>query len=72
MLEPPFNEVVGLDACNFIKNRLQHRWFSVEFAKFLTSFITEHLQWLLLKGVKSLHILHFSQHLYSLMNFIET
>ena len=30
-----FYKVAGLKACNFIKKRLQHRCFSVEFAKFL-------------------------------------
>ena len=35
--------------CNFIKKRLQYRFFSVKFAKFLkTPCFTEHLQWLLL------------------------
>ena len=29
------NKVAGLDACNFIKKRLQHRCFSVKFAKSL-------------------------------------
>ena len=34
-------------ACNFIKKRLWHRCFSVNFAKFLrTPFLTEHLRWL--------------------------
>ena len=36
-------------ACNFIKKRLWHRCFPVNFAKFLrTPFFTEHLRWLLL------------------------
>ena len=30
-----FNKLTGLKACNFIKKRLQHRCFSVKFAKFL-------------------------------------
>ena len=38
VLESPFNKVVGLHTCNFIKNRLQHRCFPVMLAKFLTSF----------------------------------
>ena len=29
-----FNKVVGLKACNFIKKRLQHRSFPMNFAKF--------------------------------------
>ena len=35
-------------ACNFIKKRLQHTGFSVIFAKFLGTPLTEHLRWLLL------------------------
>ena len=34
MLEFPSKNVAGLQACNFIKKRLQHRCFSVKFAKF--------------------------------------
>ena len=35
--------------CNFIKKRLWHRCFPVNFAKFLrTPFLTKHLRWLLL------------------------
>ena len=38
--------------CNFIKKRLQHRCFSVKFAKILrTYFLTEHLGWLLLNSM---------------------
>ena len=33
-----FNKVAGLKACNFIKNGLQDRCFSVKFAKFLRNF----------------------------------
>ena len=44
-------------ACNFIKNRLQHSFFSVKFAKFLRiPFFTEHLRWLLLSNISQLHI----------------
>ena len=44
-----FNKIAGLQACNFIKKRLQHRCFPVKFTKFLrTPFFTEHLQWLFL------------------------
>ena len=35
MLESLFNKVAGLKACKFIKNRLQHRRFPVNIAKFL-------------------------------------
>ena len=35
--------------CNFMKKKIQHRFFLVKFAKFLrTPCFTEHLQWLLL------------------------
>ena len=34
MLDFLFNKVAGFQACNFIKKRLQHRCFSVKFAKF--------------------------------------
>ena len=37
------------EACNFIKKRLWHKCFPVNFAKFLTPFLTEHLWWLVLK-----------------------
>ena len=35
MLESLFDEVASLQACNFIKKRLQHRFFLVKFAKLL-------------------------------------
>ena len=48
MLEPLFNKVAGLKACNFVKKRLQHRCFPLKFIKFLrTHFFREHLPWLL-------------------------
>ena len=34
LLESLFNKVTGLQACNFIKRRLQHKCFHVKFAKF--------------------------------------
>ena len=44
-----FNKVVGLKACNFIKNRLRRRCFSVILTKLLrATFFTKHLRWLLL------------------------
>ena len=50
VLESLFNKYAGLKACNFIKKRLQHRFFPVKFAKFLrTPFLTEHVRWLLLE-----------------------
>ena len=35
MLESLFNKVAGIEACNVIKKRLQHRYFSMNIAKFL-------------------------------------
>ena len=35
MLESLFNKAAELKTCNFIKKRLQHRCFSLKFAKFL-------------------------------------
>ena len=50
VLEYLFNKVADLKVCNFIKQRLLHRYFPAEFAKSLrTPFFTEHPQWLLLK-----------------------
>ena len=44
-----FNKVEEPKNCNFIKSRLQHRFFHVKFAKILkTPGFTEHFQWLLL------------------------
>ena len=52
LLESVFNKVASLQADCFIKKRLQHRYFLVDFAKFLkTPFFTKHLQWLLLKNI---------------------
>ena len=49
VLESLFNKVTGRQHCNFIKKRLQPRWFLVNIAKFLrTAFFIEHLRWLLL------------------------
>ena len=43
--------LIKLQVCNFIKKRLQHKYFPVKFAKFLrTPFFTKHLRWLLLKA----------------------
>ena len=40
VLEFLFNKVVDVQACNFIKNRLQHRYFPVNIAQFLrTTFL---------------------------------
>ena len=45
-----FNKYTGLKACNFIKKRLQHKFFPVKLAKFLrTPFFTEHVRRLVLE-----------------------
>ena len=45
-----FKKNAGLQACNFIKKRLQNRCFHKDFAKFFgTPLFTEHLCWLLLE-----------------------
>ena len=45
-----FNKTAGLGAATLLKKRLWQRCFPVKFVKFLrTSFLTEHLRWLLLK-----------------------
>ena len=38
-----FNKVSDLQACNFIKKRLQHRCFPVKFAKFLRTAILKNI-----------------------------
>ena len=38
VFESLFNKVAGLNPCNFIKKRLQHRCFSVNFANFVYPF----------------------------------
>ena len=44
-----FNKVTGLRPAILFKKRLWHRYFPVNFPKFLrTPFLTEHLRWLLL------------------------
>ena len=43
-----FQYLIGLKACNLMKQRLQHRCFPVNIAKFSrTAFLIEHLGWLL-------------------------
>ena len=45
MLRSLFNEVAVLQACNFIKKRLQHRCFACEYCKiFEKTYFEEHLQ----------------------------
>ena len=39
---------LNLQVCNFIKKRLQHKCFPVNFAIFKNIFLMEHLRWLLL------------------------
>ena len=57
MLEYLFNNFASLKACNFIKKRLQRRWFPVNIAKFLRTPILKDicellllLIWIALKG----------------------
>ena len=48
-----FNKVASLRPATLLKKSLWHKCFPVNFAKFLrTSFVTEHLRWLLL-SIKS-------------------
>ena len=50
--ESLLNKVADLKARSFIKKRLQHKCFRVNFRKFFkTPFFTEHFWWLLLKRV---------------------
>ena len=42
--------LIKLQACNFIKVRLQHRCLPVDIAKFLKAAFWQSLRWLLLKG----------------------
>ena len=52
-----FNKVAGLRPATLLKKRLWHRCFAVKFAKFLrTSFVTEHLRWLLLRAANFLRV----------------
>ena len=47
-----FNKVAGFRPATLLKKSLWHGCFPLNFAKFLrTPFVTEHLRWLLLKGV---------------------
>ena len=49
-LDSLFNKVSCLEACDFIKKRLQHSYFPMNMAEFLrTAFFKEHFWWLLLK-----------------------
>ena len=43
MSESLLDKVVGIQACNFIKKRLQHRCFSVNIVKFLRTFILKNI-----------------------------
>ena len=52
VLESPFNKVAGLQACNFIKRRLQRRCFPVNIAKFLrTPILKNNCERLLLDNI---------------------
>ena len=48
-----FGKVTGLQACNFIKKRLQHKVFPVDFAKFLKTLTLKNIcEQLLLKMIQ--------------------
>ena len=44
MLGLLFNKVAGLQDCNFIKIRLQHKCFPVNIAKFLSTYFEKHMR----------------------------
>ena len=49
MLKSLFNKVESIQACSFIKKRLQHMYFPVNIAKFLRTPILKNIcEWLLL------------------------
>ena len=54
MLEPLFNKVPSLQACNFIKKRLQLRCFLLKFAKFLRTSILNKCFWQLAERWRNL------------------
>ena len=56
-LESLFNKVTGLQPCNFIKKRLQLRYFPLNIATFLrTALFIEHFRWLVLDPVSHLRL----------------
>ena len=56
-----FNEVAILRSATLFKKRFWHRCFPLNFAKFLrTSFLKEHLRWLLIKPILESQSVHFS------------
>ena len=53
-----FNKVAGLRPATFLKKRLWHRCFPVNFVKFLrTPFFIEHIWWLLLKVITQIYLI---------------
>ena len=77
MLKLLFNKVAGFKASNFVNKRLQHRCFPVNITKFLrTSFLTEHLGWLILKLIMNEIVSHSifpnTDFLWRLFSFIRT
>ena len=53
-----FNKVTGVRTATLLKKRLRHRFFPMNFAKFLrTPFLTEHLWWLFL-GIQGIEVEH--------------
>ena len=50
-----YNNSESDEACNFFKNRLQHRCVTMKFCKpFKDTFFTEHMRWLLLQDLQEL------------------
>ena len=53
------NFAKSTEPATLLKKRLWHRYFPVNFAKFLrAAFLTEHLRWLLLKYIRLKRINH--------------
>ena len=56
-LESLFDKVVGLQACNFIKKKIQHKSFSVKLAKFLRTPIFKSICERLLRHTKTTKVI---------------
>ena len=63
LLESLLNKVAGIQVCNFIKKRLQHRYFPVKFAKFLRTPILKNIwERLLLQFLSHGSNVHYFRH----------
>ena len=61
VLESLFNRAAGLKACNFVKKRLQRRWFLQNLQIYRNTFFAEHFRWLLLKSeCKTFNVVNFT------------